>query len=296
MLRAAPIATEPAPASTLPMPHVEGVEHRFLDIGGTEFHVAEAGEGPPLVLLHGWPQHWWSWREIIPPLAERFRVICPDIRGQGWSGGAQGSYRFEALMLDLAALLDQLGHERVRLVGHDWGLAIGYRTCIAWPERIERFVALAGLHPWQGGEMRLVNFRRPWHVWVIAGLGPIAMTRLNLGDRVLRAWRHKGEFSEDETAVYLGPLRRRSSIEASVRYDREVVVYEVPLAIRRHRDWRTSVPILHLQGEHDPLTPFTPKNYRAFADEMTLDAIPDCGHFIPEEAPGELLARLDAFL
>jgi pimeloyl-ACP methyl ester carboxylesterase len=56
---------------SLPMPHVAGVEHRFVDVRGAHFHVAEAGDGPPLVLLHGWPQHWWSWREVIAPLSER---------------------------------------------------------------------------------------------------------------------------------------------------------------------------------------------------------------------------------
>jgi len=280
----------------LPMPSADGVEHTFLDVGGTTVHVAQAGDGPPLVLLHGWPQHWWSWRLVIPRLAQDYRVICPDFRGQGWSAGSDGSYRFDALALDLVALLDELGHQRVRLVGHDWGLVVGYRACIEWPERFERFVALAGIHPWQGGEPRLINFRRPWHVWTIAALGPVALTRLNLGERALRAWRHFGEFTEEETAVYAGAFRRRSSIAAAVRFDREVMLYEIPRAFRDHRSWHLSVPTLHLQGERDPLTPFTPDNYRAFADEMAVEAIPNCGHFIPEEAPDQLLARLDGFL
>jgi pimeloyl-ACP methyl ester carboxylesterase len=280
---------------SLPMPDVPGVEHRFLDLGGTTFHVAEAGTGPPLVLLHGWPQHWWSWRKVIPPLADRYRVICPDVRGLGWSGGADGSYRLDALVLDLIAVLDELGHERVRLVGHDWGLVIGYRACIDRPERFERFVALAGIHPWQGGDVRLINFSRPWHIWAIAGLGPVALTRLNLGERVLRTWRHVGEFTEDEAAVYAAAVRRPSSIAATVRFDRGIISYEIPRAWRHYERWRLRIPTLHLQGEHDPLTPFTPDNYREFADDMRLETVA-CGHFIPEEAPEDLLGRLDAFL
>ncbi len=69
---------------TLPIPHVEGVDHHFVDVRGYRIHYAEAGDGPPLVLLHGWPQHWWSWRHVIPSLAEHYRVICPDIRTVFW--------------------------------------------------------------------------------------------------------------------------------------------------------------------------------------------------------------------
>ncbi|HEY3190416.1 MAG TPA: alpha/beta fold hydrolase [Solirubrobacteraceae bacterium] len=280
----------------LPMPHVDGVMHRFVDVAGARFHVAEAGDGPPLVLLHGWPQHWWSWRKVIPALAEHHRVICPDVRGLGWSGGSDGSYRWDALAGDVFALLDALGHERVCLVGHDWGLVTGYRACLARPERIERYVALAGVHLWQGGQPRPIAFWRPWHLWAIALLGGVALTRLNLGERALRAWRHVGEFTDDEAAIYLGALRRPASIEATVRFDREVTFYEVPRTIRDYRSWHLRVPTLHLLGEHDPLTPFVPHSYRPYADDMTLDAIAGSGHFIPEEAPDQLLERLAGFL
>src|SRR3954452_23816815 len=76
-----------AAVDELPMPSADGVEHRFIDIGGARMHVAEAGAGPPLVLLHGWPQHWFSSRHVLPTLEQHHRVICPDIRGLGWSEG-----------------------------------------------------------------------------------------------------------------------------------------------------------------------------------------------------------------
>jgi pimeloyl-ACP methyl ester carboxylesterase len=68
-----------------PLPPVEGVEHRFVRANGIRIHVAETGQGPPLMLLHGGPQHWYAWRHIIPELAGEFRLICPDLRGFGWS-------------------------------------------------------------------------------------------------------------------------------------------------------------------------------------------------------------------
>ncbi len=74
-------------------PEIDGVTHRYVDVPGVRLHVAEAGEGPPILLLHGWPQHWWVWRKVIPALAENHRVICPDLRGFGWSEAPAGPLR-----------------------------------------------------------------------------------------------------------------------------------------------------------------------------------------------------------
>jgi len=282
--------------SVLPMPHVEGVRHHFVEAAGTLIHVAEAGDGPPLVLLHGWPQHWWSWREVIGPLSQDYRVICPDFRGLGWSQGSAGSYRWDSLANDLVALLDALGLDSVRLVGHDWGAVTGYRACLMHPERFERFVALAGIHPWQGWSTRPVHFLRPWHVWLLGTLGAVGMTRLGLAERALREWRHRGSFTEDEEAIYLAAVRRPSSIAATVSFDREVTFFEIVRGLRKFRGWHLKVPTLHLLGEHDPLTPRIPHNFDPYADDMRIEVLPDCGHFIPEEAPAQLLSKLASFL
>src|SRR3712207_8699698 len=78
------------------LPGVAGVEHRYENVNGIRMHYAEAGEGEPVVLQHGWPQHWWMWRDYIGPLAERFRVICPDLRGHGWSDKDRKSTRLNS--------------------------------------------------------------------------------------------------------------------------------------------------------------------------------------------------------
>jgi pimeloyl-ACP methyl ester carboxylesterase len=74
------------------MPHVDGVAHRHVEAAGIRFHVAEAGEGEPVVLLHGWPQHWYCWRRVIPRLAADHRLLCADVRGFGWSDAPRSSY------------------------------------------------------------------------------------------------------------------------------------------------------------------------------------------------------------
>ena len=290
------MASSTAAQPTLPLPWVAGVEHRFIDVLGTRFHYAEAGSGPPLVLLHGWPQHWWSWRMVIGELSKHYRVICPDIRGMGWSEGAEGGFGWDDLSADLVDLLDALGLDRVRLVGHDWGSLIGYRTAIRHPERLESLVAMAGIHPWQVRHTTAVTWRRPWHIWTIALLGGVGVTRLGLGERALREWRHHGAFTEDEAAVYMGALRRPSSVAATRRFDRNIPKFEIPRGLREYRRWRNPVPTLHLNGAEDPLTPEHPRGFEPYADRMELEVIPNCGHFIAEEAPDFLVDRLLSFL
>ena len=85
-------------------PQVPGVEHRYVDAGGLRMHVAEAGEGEPVLALHGWPQHWYLWREVIPRLAPHARVIAPDLRGFGWSGVPAGGYDKETMARDVLTL------------------------------------------------------------------------------------------------------------------------------------------------------------------------------------------------
>src|SRR5919106_1697015 len=85
------------PAELAGMPEVPGVEHRFVEANGLRMHVAEAGDGDPVVMLHGWPQHWYEWRHLIPPLAAQYRVICPDLRGLGWTDAPPRGYEKENL-------------------------------------------------------------------------------------------------------------------------------------------------------------------------------------------------------
>ena len=189
-------------------PDVDGVRHHFLEVRGARLHYVEAGEGDPVVLLHGWPQHWWSWREVIEPLSERYRVICPDIRGLGWSEASATGYRFRDLASDLIGLLDELGIERARLVGHDWGTAAGYSACLSWPDRIVKYVATAGVTPWSADGAPASLWARPWHAYVLAVVGDPATTKLGIPEHALHSWRHVGQFSTEEEQAYLGPLRR----------------------------------------------------------------------------------------
>ena len=272
------------------------VRHHFVEIDGLRIHYAEAGAGEPLILLHGWPQHWWEWRHVIGPLAQRYRVICPDIRGLGWSEGSGGGYTFERLARDLVELMDRLGVRRARVVGRDWGLVAGYRACLNWPERFEQFVALAGVHPWTLDGVRPAVFTRPWHVYVLAALGRSRSLQTALVERSLRAWRYHGGFTASEVDTYLARMRTPGAYAATIDFNRNVVRHEVPHFARHYRLIRLRVPTLHLNGACDPLSDGVPDSYRDYADDIRLELIPGCGHFVPEEQPQWLADRLLAFL
>jgi pimeloyl-ACP methyl ester carboxylesterase len=277
-------------------PQADGVEHINPVVDGLRVHCAVAGEGPPLVLLHGWPQHWWSWRELIAPLSERYRVICPDIRGMGWTDAPRGGYHLRTLTRDLLRLLDVLGiEERVRLIGHDWGFLIGYSACFTAPQRVERFVPMGGITPWSAIGAPTSLYVRPWHIALLASpIGPplvhaVARNRLH-------AWRKVGRFSHEETEVYMSRLRRPLGAVATLARDRQLVRRDIPWFFRHAPRLRLRVPTLHLNGDRDPLTQGVPDSYRRFADDMRLELVPECGHFVAEERPEWVFDRLERFL
>ncbi|MBF6063906.1 alpha/beta hydrolase [Nocardia terpenica] len=271
------------------------VRHGFAQIDGLRLHYAEAGAGEPLILLHGWPQHWWEWRHVLGPLARKYRVICPDIRGLGWSEGSASGYTFQRLARDLIELMDHLELDRVRLVGRDWGLVAGYRAGLNWPDRFQQFVALAGVHPWTADGVRPPVFLRPWHVYLLALRGNSRHLQDRLTERSLHAWRYRGRFAPEEVAVYRQRMRTPAAYAATTDFNRNVVLHEVPHFLRHYRLLRLRVPTLHLNGAQDPLSEGIPHSCSDYADDLRFEAIPDCGHFVPEEQPGWLVERLTTF-
>jgi pimeloyl-ACP methyl ester carboxylesterase len=145
------------------MPHVDGVTHRYVDVGGLRMHVAEAGAGPPLVLLHGWPQNWYAYRHLIPERANEYRVIAPDLRGWGWTDAPPRGYEKRQLVKDITGLLDALSiDEPIRLVGHDWGSIVGFMMCVERPELVSHYLALGGGHLWPNLDLKLAYAMRWW--------------------------------------------------------------------------------------------------------------------------------------
>jgi pimeloyl-ACP methyl ester carboxylesterase len=281
-----------------PLPELPGVEHRYATVGDVKLHYAEAGQGEPLVLQHGWPQHWWMWRHQIAPLAERFRVICPDLRGHGWSDKPAGDYRKDQLMRDLIGLLDELGLEKVRYVGHDWGAYSGMLAALRHPERFERFGWLSMPHPWQRDRNLVRLASVGWYQLVLAApvVGKLAISQ-GFTTMMLQSGRADSKFTEEEVETYVSVIREPDATEASMRMYRHFLLYELmPTMSGAFKEERLRVPTLWLAGEQDPVAGAADEGCLDHADDILFEKLPGVGHFLPEEAPDVLTKRLLEFL
>jgi pimeloyl-ACP methyl ester carboxylesterase len=279
-------------------PEIDGVTHRYVDVPGVRLHVAEAGEGPPILLLHGWPQHWWIWRKVIPALAESHRVICPDLRGFGWSEAPAGPYEISELAADITALLDELGLDQVDLIGHDWGGYTGFLLCLDEPRRIRRYLALGIVHPWfKPPQVSPQSLQRSAYQFILATplLGE-SVLRFAPGfvKLVLRRGAHPGmRWSEEELDCYAQSFRARDHALASSHVYRSFLTRELPrLKKGFHRSRRSPVPTRILAGEADPvIRADILAGFEPYADEMSVEEVPGCGHFIAEERPDLVIER-----
>jgi pimeloyl-ACP methyl ester carboxylesterase len=286
------------------MPHVDGVDHQYITAGALRMHVALAGDeaAPPLLLLHGWPQHWYLWRKIIPEVAGRYRVIAPDLRGFGWTDAPPGGYRKERMAADVLALLDALGHERVRLAGHDWGGWIGFLLALRAPERIERYLALNIPPPFMPPRVQASSplaLTRLWYQVTLAGpLGAIAMRH----GGVELVWR-LGLIDPDAVepaarAAFTDAFREPARARASQLVYREFLLRElVPAMAGRYRSRRLTVPTHLLFGEEDAaIDPGLLDGAAPYCDDLEIERVPGVGHFIVDERPDLVIARIASFL
>jgi pimeloyl-ACP methyl ester carboxylesterase len=283
------------------MPDVPGMRHREFEARGVRFHVAEAGSGDPVVLVHGWPQHWYCWRKVAPLLAADRRVLCPDLRGFGWSEVGGGRYDKQALADDLLALLDALELERVDLVAHDWGAWVGFLFCLDHPERVSHYLALNIYGPWPPPfSLRgLLGIWRLWYQVAIAapGLGPMLIRRTGFVGCAIRAGAvHPDAWSEDDLEAYTSVLREPARARASSRLYRTFLTRELaPWLAGRNRGRRLTVPTLMLHGMRDRAIDHRRLGgWEPWADDMAVELRPDSGHFIAEEIPEVVAGRARA--
>ena len=141
-------------------------DHRTAVVNGINIHYVIEGQGFPVVLLHGWPETWFSWRKQIPVLAERFQVIVPDMRGFGDSDKPLTGYDTRTAASDIYALVRSLGHQRIAIVGHDIGVRVTYRYCLDHEGEVDRLALLDGTHPLEMlGPQPPEAVRERWHAF-----------------------------------------------------------------------------------------------------------------------------------
>ena len=286
------------------LPEVAGVEHRFVDIdtvdGQLRVHLAEAGDGERLLLLHGWPQHWYMWRLLVPALGERFRLLMPDLRGFGWSNAPGRGYDAPTFAADAVALLDALGIERVRLVGHDWGGFTSFLLGLSHPERIERMIVLSAPHPWVPRNLRvLTSLWRTWYVVAngIPGLGARAVANPSRLHRFLNLGREHEVITAESARIYaerLSGRERRRTTSGLYRSYLRMVARSLTSGFAGRR---LTVPTRLVFGADDFYVPVAYlEGGERHGDDFQIELVPGTGHFIPEERHDLVADRILAFL
>jgi pimeloyl-ACP methyl ester carboxylesterase len=282
------------------LPRVEGVEHRFVQIRGIRVHVAEAGESdaPPVLLLHGWPQHWYMWRPVLEALQGECRLIAPDLRGFGWSEAPGVGYDPETFAGDQVALLDELGIERVRVAGHDWGGFTALLLGMHRAERVERALILNAPHPWAPRDLR--NAAEVWRIWyAVANASPLGRwgLRAAVATNVMRHGNVTNPWESNGLAVFLRQFEDPERIEATQGLYRSYLkLIGGSLRGRYARD-RLEIPALLVFGERDRyVSRHLIRGHERNAPRMEVEMVPDSGHFIVDEKPDLVVDRLRSFL
>ncbi len=276
------------------------VRHHFADLGEVLMHYVTAGQGPPVVLLHGWPQTWWEWRHVIPALAETYSVIAPDLRGLGDSSRPLGGYDKRTIANDIWSLVaERLGHRSFFLVGHDWGGPTAFALAAAHPQAVRRLVILDVVIPGSGGDFS-EGGRRWHHQFHMTPDLPEALTEGR--EHTYLSWFYR-TFAYRPDAItsadldeYVRTYSQPGAMRAGFAYYRALLQDIADNKAVLAQD-KLAMPVLAIGGAvsypHGRGRGTAPEqSLRQVALDVRGAVVPDCGHFIPEEAPDVLIKHL----
>lgn len=280
------------------------VSHRYVQLDDVRLHVVEAGEGPLVVLLHGFPEFWYSWRFQIPVLVRQgFRVVAPDMRGYNLSDKPSGvrAYRVERLAADVAQLVEKLGERKAAVVGHDWGGMVAWWFAMRHPDRLSRLSVLNCPHPEHALAMMrsrtqlkksayMLFFQLPW-------VPERELTR-DGGERLRQTYRsdteREGAFTEADIERYVQAMSG-PTIHAALNYYRALLRRSPFSQHRRLRPIEAPVQVIwgardrHLGIEFSQPSP-------TMAPNLRYDVIDDASHWVQVDRPAMVNARLKEFL
>jgi haloacetate dehalogenase len=281
----------------------DGFTTAEIDTGETTIFVRHGGSGPPLLLLHGYPQTHLMWHRVAPRLAEEFTVVAPDLRGYGASSKPPATsdhapYAKRAMALDQIAVMDQLGFDRFAVAGHDRGGRVGYRLALDHPDRVSK-LAVLDIVP-TGEALRRADAAFAlgyWHWFFLAAPAPLPETLIGHDPDAFFLQVDRSVFDPEALAAYLASARDPAAIEAMCEDYRAAATLDFALDEADRGVRRIICPVLALWAGRGPL----PRWYdvlavwRDWADDVRGRAV-GSGHYLAEEAPDEVLAELRAFV
>jgi pimeloyl-ACP methyl ester carboxylesterase len=285
------------------------VRHGYAQVGDVRLHYAESGSGERLViLLHGFPECWYSWRHQLQALGERYRVVAPDMRGYNLSDKPKGleNYRIGKLADDVTGLIRHLGAREAAVVGHDWGAVVAWAVAQHYPDYVWKLAALQVPPPavW-AKNMTLRQFLRSWYMFFFQ-LPSIPEWWISRDDfsgleKMLRKTSRPGTFGDADLAVLKAAMREPGALTGSINYYRA----NLGAQLRRRfggkqytKQERIRVPTLFVYGERDfAIIPETVRGVAAYIDASYREVrLARSNHWVQQEYPAEVNAALLSFL
>jgi pimeloyl-ACP methyl ester carboxylesterase len=288
-------------APHLPSGFTDTFTSRYIQSGDVRLHAVIGGDGPPLLLIHGWPQNWYAWRHVMPALAGDFEVIAVDQRGIGLSDKPEDGYDTRTLANDLVGLMDALGHEQFAVVGVDTGMLIGYALAADHPDRVARVALGEALLPGIPPSLPLILpdqvVDRLWHI-------PFNQLR-ETNEKLVRG-REDIFFGAELSAAagtkklpdyavkyYIDRLSSREALHGSFQLYRAFGATAQQNDDRRNTR-RLPMPVLAMDGAESGI-PVAAIAMKLVADDVQTLVLP-AGHWLAEQAPEEMTAALTEFL
>ncbi|MEP6689670.1 MAG: alpha/beta fold hydrolase [Gemmatimonadaceae bacterium] len=275
-----------------------------MKASAVRLHVQESGSGPLVILLHGFPEFSYSWRQLLPALASAgFHAVAPDLRGYNLSDKPRGvsSYAIDELVSDVARLIEERGAARAAVVGHDWGGIIAWRLAMMRPDLLDRLVILNAPHPaaYRRAITRTTQLLRSWYVlvfqlpwlperWLAAN--DFASIRGILRDGAARA----GVFTEFDIGRYVEAAARPGALTAMLNYYRA--------AVRRpgrtlRASARVTAPTLVIWGMRDRfLDASLADGLERWVDDVRVERLPEATHWVQHDEPARVAELIVAFL
>jgi pimeloyl-ACP methyl ester carboxylesterase len=289
-------------APNLPEGFTDTFTSRYIDTADLRQHAVMGGDGPPLLLVHGWPQTWYAWRMVMPELARDFQVVAVDQRGIGLTDKPKDArYDPGTLANDLVALMDALGHQRFAVVGTDTGLPISYALAADHPDQVAR-VALAEVPGPPGAVPSPPLFvpeplnNRLWHI-TVNRLAEVNEQLVRGREDIYFGYEFTiqagKQLPEEVVNYYVGRLTNPDALHGSFAFYRE---WDAMMAQNAERAKRPlTMPVLGISGAAS-WGEGVGNAMKPLADDVQSAVIPGAGHWFAEEAPEETLAALTAFL
>lgn len=265
-------------------------QHEYIVSNGVKLHYVTQGEGPLMLMLHGFPEFWYSWRHQIPEFAKEYKVVALDMRGYNKSDKPQeqSAYAIPELVADVEGVIQGLGYDRCVLVGHDWGGAIAWCFAYAHPEMLERLIVLNIPHPakFTEGLRTPQQLLRSWYIFAFQlPLLPELVLQASDYDIVGRLFTemaiNQRAFTSADIDAYKDAAARRGALTAMLNYYRNILTGLL------EQTWGIlSVPTLMIWGEEDKfLGKELTYGTQTYVRDFQVRYIPNCSHWVQQEQP-----------